>query len=212
MPEILDEIINTWQASFEAKPFIPVIENAGSVSEVGDGVALVRGLSDAFISEVLSFEGGIEGFVLSLAPDYVGVVLLGEDKYVREGDRVSRTGRLLSIPYTQNLIGRVIDPLGNPIDGKPAPKSIKFLPLETKAPSVIEREPVHQPMQTGIKTIDALFPIGRGQRELIIGDRQTGKTAIAIDTILNQKDENVICIYWNCTEIVHHGRNCQNTA
>ena len=195
MPEILDEIINTWQASFEAKPFIPVIENAGSVSEVGDGVALVRGLSDAFISEVLSFEGGIEGFVLSLAPDYVGVVLLGEDKYVREGDRVSRTGRLLSIPYTQNLIGRVIDPLGNPIDGKPAPKSIKFLPLETKAPSVIEREPVHQPMQTGIKTIDALFPIGRGQRELIIGDRQTGKTAIAIDTILNQKDENVICIY-----------------
>jgi F-type H+-transporting ATPase subunit alpha len=195
MSEFLEKIFGNWQDQLQKLEILPVIENAGLVSTVGDGVAQVRGLSDAFIGEVLEFEGGIQGFVLSLTPDSVGVVLLGEDKHVREGDRVSRTGKVLSIPYCANLIGRVIDPLGAPIDGKPAPVPTKYLALETKAPSVIDREPVHQPMQTGIKVIDALFPIGRGQRELIIGDRQTGKTAIAIDAILNQKKENVICIY-----------------
>lgn len=195
MSELLEKIFGNWQDQLQKLEILPVIENAGLVSTVGDGVAQVRGLSDAFIGEVLEFEGGIQGFVLSLTPDSVGVVLLGEDKHVREGDRVSRTGKVLSIPYSANLIGRIIDPLGMPIDGKPAPVPTKYLPLETKAPSVIDREPVHQPMQTGIKVIDALFPIGRGQRELIIGDRQTGKTAIAIDAILNQKKENVVCIY-----------------
>ncbi len=195
MPEILDKIFGEWQDSLKPKHFEPVIENAGSVMQVGDGVALVSGLSDAFIGEVVQFEAGLEGFVLSLGSGFVGVVLLGEDKDVREGDLVKRTGRVLSVPFTPHLLGRVIDPLGNPVDGKPAPKTLKYIPLESQAPSVIDREPVHQPMQTGIKVIDALFPIGRGQRELIIGDRQTGKTAIAIDAILNQKDENIICIY-----------------
>lgn len=195
MADTLDKVLGSWFESFQSKPFEPALINAGSVKEVGDGVALVAGLSDAFIGEVLQFEGGIQGFVLSLTPAYVGVVLLGEDKHVREGDRVTRSGRVLSIPFAHGLLGRVIDPLGNPMDGKPVVPPSKYLPLESQAPSVIDREPVHQPIQTGLKVIDALFPIGRGQRELIIGDRQTGKTAIAIDAILNQKDENVVCIY-----------------
>lgn len=195
MAETLDRIFNQWLGQLAQTKFEAQIENAGSVYMVGDGVATVSGLSDAFIGEILSFHGGIEGFVLSLSPESVGVVLLGDDKLVKEGDKVTRTGLVLSVPFSHQLLGRVIDPLGIPIDGKPAPATLKHIPLEQKAPSVIDREPVHESMQTGLKCIDALFPIGRGQRELIIGDRQTGKTAIAIDAILNQKDQNMVCIY-----------------
>ena len=195
MADTLESILSGWTSSFEPKPFKPIIENAGSVRTCGDGVALVRGLSDAFVGEILLFEGGIEGFVLSMTPEYVGVVLLGADKYVNEGDRVTRTGRVLSVPFSKNLLGRVIDPTGRTIDGKTAIVASKHLPLEAGAPSVVDREPVHEALQTGLKVLDALIPIGRGQRELIIGDRQTGKTAIATDTIINQKDNNVICIY-----------------
>ena len=195
MADTIDKIIQGWTESFSTEPFKPIVENAGSVRQCGDGVALVHGLSEAFVGEILRFESGIEGFVLSLTPSFVGVVLLGSDKLVNEGDKVTRTGRVLSVPFSHNLVGRVIDPMGRPIDGKPAVPTVKHLPLETTAPSVVDREPVHEALQTGLKVIDALIPIGRGQRELIIGDRQTGKTAIAIDTIINQKEENVVCVY-----------------
>jgi len=195
MSDTLDTIFKGWKDSFKEVTFKPIIENAGSVKSCGDGVALVRGLSDAFIGEILDFEGGIEGFVLSMTPEYVGVVLLGPDKYVGEGDKVTRTTRVLSVPFSPDLPGRIIDATGKPIDGKASFVSTKQLPLEKSAPSVIDREPVHESLQTGLKVLDALIPIGRGQRELIIGDRQTGKTAIAIDSIINQKDEDVICIY-----------------
>ena len=195
MAETLERIFNEWLAQLAQTKFEATVENAGSVFTVGDGVATVTGLSDAFIGEILGFSGGVNGFVLSLSPDSVGVVLLGDDKLVREGDKVSRTGLVLSVPFSHQLVGRVIDTLGNPIDGKPSPAIQKYIPLEQKAPSVIDREPVHEPMQTGLKCIDALFPIGRGQRELIIGDRQTGKTAIAVDAIINQKDQNMLCVY-----------------
>ncbi|MEZ4813405.1 MAG: F0F1 ATP synthase subunit alpha [Caldisericia bacterium] len=195
MSDTLESILKGWTDSFSEKPYRPVIENSGTVQNCGDGVALVSGLSDAFISEILYFEGGIEGFVLSMTPKYIGVVLLGADKFVKEGDRVTRTGRVLSVPFSKGLLGRVIDPTGKAIDGKTALAPTKHLPLETAAPSVVDREPVHEALQTGLKVLDALIPIGRGQRELIIGDRQTGKTAIATDAIINQKGQNVICIY-----------------
>ena len=195
MSDTLDTIFKGWKDSFKETTFRPIIENAGSVKTCGDGVALVRGLSDAFIGEILAFESGIEGFVLSMTPEYVGVVLLGPDKHIREGDKVTRTTKVLSVPFSPDLPGRIIDATGKPIDGKASFVSTKRLPLEKGAPSVIDREPVHESLQTGLKVLDALIPIGRGQRELIIGDRQTGKTAIAIDTIINQKNEDVICIY-----------------
>jgi F-type H+-transporting ATPase subunit alpha len=170
-------------------------ETIGYVIAIGDGVARVRGLPGTMASELLEFPGDLLGVALNLDEDSIGAVILGEASHVQEGDPVKQTGRVLSVPVGDALLGRVIDPLGNPLDGKGPIDSREFRLLETQAPSVVERQPVHEPLQTGIKAIDALTPIGRGQRELIIGDRQTGKTAILIDTMLNQRDSGVKCIY-----------------
>jgi len=170
-------------------------EEVGSVIEVGDGIARVSGLTKCQASEMLEFPGGTFGVALNLEEETVGAVLLGEFKHIKEGDIVKRTGRILSVPVGEELIGRVVNPLGEAIDGGAPIRSKKFYPIEKVAPGVMLREPVTQPMQTGIKSIDAMFPIGRGQRELIIGDRQTGKTALVVDAIINQKGQNMICIY-----------------
>ncbi len=177
------------------------LDEVGSVLQVGDGIARVYGLSNAQYGELVSFDSGLEGIVLNLEEDNVGVVLLGPSKGVKEGDTVKRTQRIASINVGEGVVGRVVDALGNPIDGKGALSGdIYEMPLERKAPGVIFRQPVNEPLQTGIKSIDAMIPIGRGQRELVIGDRQTGKTTVCIDTILNQKEfydagEPVYCIY-----------------
>jgi F-type H+/Na+-transporting ATPase subunit alpha len=177
---------------FEAKT---KTEKVGTVLEVGDGVARISGLSDIMASEMVEFSDGTMGVALNLEEDRIGAVVLGDDKGIKEGDTVKATGRILSVPAGENMIGRVINPLGQPIDGKGEIKTEKFYPIEKIAPGVITRQSVNQPVQTGIKAIDAAIPIGRGQRELIIGDRQTGKTAVAIDTIINQKGQSMICIY-----------------
>lgn len=180
------------------------LEEIGTVLQVGDGVARVYGLSAVQAGELVEFENGTKGVVLNLEEDNVGVVLLGEEKGIREGSVVHRTKKIASIPVGEGLLGRVINPLGEPLDGKgPITGELYDAPLERKAPGVIFRRPVHQPLQTGLKAIDSMIPIGRGQRELIIGDRSTGKTAIAIDTIINQREEYergepVICIYVAC--------------
>ena len=177
------------------------LDEVGSVLQVGDGIARVYGLSNAQYGELVSFDSGLEGIVLNLEEDNVGVVLLGPSKGVKEGDTVKRTQRIASINVGEGVVGRVVDALGNPIDGKGALTGDLYeMPLERKAPGVIFRQPVNEPLQTGIKSIDAMIPIGRGQRELVIGDRQTGKTTVCIDTILNQKEFNdagepVYCIY-----------------
>ena len=177
------------------------LDEVGSVLQIGDGIARVYGLENVQYGELVEFEGGLEGIVLNLEEDNVGVVLLGYSDEIKEGGIVKRTNRIASIKVGEGLLGRVIDTLGNPIDGKgPIEGELFELPLERKAPGVIYRQPVSEPLQTGIKAIDAMIPIGRGQRELIIGDRQTGKTTVAIDTILNQKEyydkgEPVFCIY-----------------
>ncbi len=171
------------------------VREVGTVVEVGDGIARMIGLEKAQASEMLEFPGGVTGLALNLESDSVGAVLLGDWSSVKEGDSVKRTGVILSIPVSEDLVGRVVDPLGNPLDGgDPISKEATY-PVERIAPGVIERQAVSEPVQTGIKTIDSMIPIGRGQRELIIGDRQTGKTAIAIDTIINQKGEDLLCIY-----------------
>ena len=177
------------------------LDEVGSVLQVGDGIARVYGLSNAQYGELVSFDSGLEGMVLNLEEDNVGVVLLGPSKGVKEGDTVKRTQRIASINVGEGVVGRVVDALGNPIDGKGALTGDLYeMPLERKAPGVIFHQPVNEPLQTGIKSIDAMIPIGRGQRELVIGDRQTGKTTVCIDTILNQKEfydagEPVYCIY-----------------
>lgn len=171
------------------------VDEVGTVVEVGDGIAKMTGLKNALSSEMLEFPGGIFGVVLNLEEETVGAMILGEATEIKEGDVVKRTGKILSVPVGETLIGRVVDPLGNPLDGKGPLKEKTFYPIEKVAPGVLAREPVSEPLQTGIKAIDAMIPIGRGQRELIIGDRQTGKTAVAIDTIINQKGKGVICIY-----------------
>ncbi len=170
-------------------------EEIGTVIEVGDGIARMSGLTKCQASEMLEFPGGVFGVALNLEEETVGAVLLGEFRHIKEGDTVKRTGRILSVPVGEELIGRVVNPLGEPIDGGAEFRSKKFYPIEKIAPGVMTREPVSQPVQTGIKAIDAMIPIGRGQRELIIGDRQTGKTAVAIDTIINQKGKDMICVY-----------------
>jgi len=171
------------------------VEKTGRVLEVGDGIAKISGLSDVMASEMLDFGNDVFGVALNLETDLVGAMILGNGQLVKEGDVVKSTGRILEVPVGEALIGRVVNPLGEPLDGKGAIKSKKFYPVEKIAPGVITRKSVHQPVQTGIKAIDSIIPIGRGQRELIIGDRQTGKTAIAIDTIINQKGKDLICIY-----------------
>ena len=170
-------------------------EVVGTVVEVGDGIAQVYGLDNAMQGELISFPNDVFGTVLDLSQSSVGVILFGASSLIKEGDTAKCTGRILSIPVGEGFLGRVIDPLGNPLDGKGAIKSDKFRPIDVKASGVMQRQSVKQPLQTGIKVLDALVPIGRGQRELIIGDRQTGKTAIAVDTIINQKGKDVICIY-----------------
>lgn len=171
------------------------IEEIGRVIEVGDGVARIQGLTEVMASEMLDFGGGVFGLVMNLEEDSVGAVILGDSMGIKEGGIVKRTQRILDIPVGEALIGRVVDSLGRPMDGGPAIKADKFYPVEKIAPRVITRHPVNTPLQTGITSIDAMFPIGRGQRELIIGDRQTGKTALAIDAIINQKGQDVICVY-----------------
>ncbi len=171
------------------------MESVGYVLQVGDGIARVYGLEEVMASELVTFPDQTAGLALNLEPDNVGVVILGPDRHIKEGDAVKRTGRIVEIPVGTALLGRVVDPLGKPLDGQGPIPTTKTRFLETIPPSVIQRQPVKEPLQTGIKAIDAMIPIGRGQRELIIGDRQTGKTAILIDTILNQKGGNVFCIY-----------------
>lgn len=172
-----------------------VVEEVGTVIEVGDGIARMSGLDKCQAQEMLEFPGGTFGVALNLEEGTVGAIILGEYKHLKEGDTVKRTGKILSVPVGEELIGRVVDPLGEPIDGKGDIQAKTTYPVEKIAPGVMERHPVHEPVQTGIKAIDAMIPIGRGQRELIIGDRQTGKTAIAIDAIINQKGQNMKCIY-----------------
>lgn len=167
----------------------------GTVIQVGDGIALVHGLEQCMSGELLEFANGVMGMALNLEENNVGVVILGPFKDIREGDQVKRTGRIMEVPVGEAMLGRVVNPLGQPLDGQGPIETTEFRPVEAVAPGVIDRKSVHEPMQTGIKAIDSMVPIGRGQRELIIGDRQTGKTAIAIDTILNQKGNGVKCIY-----------------
>ena len=167
----------------------------GTVLSVGDGVARVYGLEKAMSGELLEFPNEVYGLALNLEEDQLGAVLMGDSRAVQEGDEVRRTGRVMEVPVGPGLVGRVVDPLGRPIDGKGPIEAADNYPMERIAPGVIDRQPVSEPMQTGIKSIDAMIPIGRGQRELIIGDRQTGKTAVAVDTIINQKGKDVICVY-----------------
>jgi F-type H+-transporting ATPase subunit alpha len=171
------------------------IQEVGTVLQVGDNIAKIYGLEKAMAGELLEFPGGVYGIVLNLEEDNVGAVLLGSDVGIKEGDLVKRTGRIAEVPVGQPLVGRVVDAIGQPIDGKGPIAAKEFRRVEMVAPGVVERQPVREPLQTGLKAIDALIPIGRGQRELIIGDRQTGKTAIAVDAIINQKGQNVVCIY-----------------
>ena len=181
----------------EIQNFDQTVETSeiGTVIEVGDGIARVHGLQNAMVNELLEFPGGVKGMAQNLEEDNIGCILLGEFEHIKDGDPVKRTGRIIEVPVGEALIGRVVNAIGEPIDGKGPIETTKSRPVENVAPGVITREAVHEPLQTGLKAIDALVPIGRGQRELIIGDRQTGKTAIAIDTIINQKGQDVICIY-----------------
>ena len=186
------QVLKSQLADFDKK--VDVSET-GSVIAVGDGVAKVYGLEKAMAGELVDFGGGISGMVLNLEDENVGVVILGDDTQIREGSTVKRTGKIVQVPVGPELLGRVVNVLGQPIDGKGEIKAKHFSKVEVKAPGIIDRQSVNEPMQTGIKAIDAMIPIGRGQRELIIGDRQTGKTAIAVDTIINQKGKGVYCIY-----------------
>ena len=197
-PAEVSAILKQQLANFDTQSNV---EEVGTVLQVGDGIARIYGLENVQYGELVKFESGVEGIVLNHEEDNVGVALLGESKRVKEGDTVNRTKRISSIKVGEGLLGRVVDTLGNPIDGKgPIGGDLYDMPLERKAPGVIYRQPVNEPLQTGIVAIDSMIPIGRGQRELIIGDRQTGKTTVAIDTILNQKEfydagQPVFCIY-----------------
>ena len=193
MPQ--DTLIENLKKSISAFRAEFAMENVGTILEIGDGIARLNGLSGAKSAEVVEFENGSEGVILNLEEDTVGVVVFGSMEGLQEGQQVKATGRILSIPVGEGLVGRVVDGLGKPLDGKGAIAADKWYPVEKVAPGVITRQSVTRPLQTGIRAIDGMVPIGRGQRELIINDRQTGKTAIAIDTILNQKGEDIICIY-----------------
>jgi F-type H+-transporting ATPase subunit alpha len=190
--EEISEIIEKQIKGYDQK--IEVSET-GVVVSVGDGIARLYGLDKAMAGELLQFPEGIMGMVLNLEEDNVGAALLGEDRHIKEGDVVKRTGRIVQVPVGEPLMGRVVDPLGQPLDGKGPIEATEFRNIEEKAPGVVWRQPVKEPLQTGVKAIDSMIPIGRGQRELIIGDRQTGKTALAVDTIVNQKGKGVYCFY-----------------
>ncbi|MEK9517636.1 MAG: F0F1 ATP synthase subunit alpha, partial [Flavobacteriaceae bacterium] len=185
-PAEVSAILKNQLAGFEATDSL---DEVGTVLEVGDGIARVYGLTHAEYGELVTFENGMDGMVLNLEEDNVGVVLLGPSKEIKEGNTVKRTKKIASINVGEGIVGRVVDTLGTPIDGKGPIEGETFqMPLERKAPGVIFRQPVNEPLQTGVKSIDAMIPVGRGQRELVIGDRQTGKTTVCIDTILNQKE------------------------
>ncbi|GAB6172779.1 F0F1 ATP synthase subunit alpha [Paradesulfitobacterium aromaticivorans] len=191
-PEEISSIIK--QQIERYKDTMEVVD-VGTVIQVGDGIARIYGLEKAMAGELLEFPGGVYGMAMNLEEDNIGCVILGSFREIKEGDQVKRTGRIVEVPVGEALIGRVVNSLGQPIDGKGDIKADKFRPIESMAPGVVARKSVHEPLQTGLKSIDSMVPIGRGQRELIIGDRQTGKTALAIDTIINQKGQDVICIY-----------------
>ena len=186
--QLIRERIKNYDSAIE-------VAEVGSVISLGDGIARLHGLERVMAGELVEFPGGIAGIAMNLEEDQVGAVILGDYSALKEGDQVRRTGRIISIPVGDEMLGRVVDSLGQPLDGKGPIETTHFNPVERIAPGVIDREPVTQPMQTGLKAIDSMIPIGRGQRELIIGDRQTGKTAIALDTILNQKGGDMVCIY-----------------
>jgi F-type H+-transporting ATPase subunit alpha len=190
--EEISKIIRDQIGSFAVQ--VDVAE-VGSIISIGDGIARVHGVENAMAGEMLEFPHGVFGIALNLEEDSVGAVLLGEFREIKEGDTVKRTGRIISVPVGEEMLGRVVNALGQPVDGKGPIATKRFAPIERLAPGVVDRQPVKEPLQTGLKAIDAMVPIGRGQRELIIGDRQTGKTAVAIDTILNQKETGVVCIY-----------------
>ena len=191
-PEEISSIIKQQIKNYDNKI---ELTDTGSVLKVGDGIATVYGLENAMSSELLEFPGEVFGMALNLEEDVVGAVIFGDDSGIKEGDIVKRTGRIVEVPVGEAMIGRVVSPLGLPIDGKGPIATTKTRPVENRAPGIMARRSVYEPLQTGIKAIDSMIPIGRGQRELIIGDRQTGKTTIALDTILNQKGQDVICIY-----------------
>jgi F-type H+-transporting ATPase subunit alpha len=185
---LLKKQIENYQSDIE-------VSDVGTVIEVGDGIARAHGLDSIMAGEIVEFANGVMGLAQNLEEDNVGIVIMGPFVDIHEGDEVKRTGRIMEVPVGEELLGRVVNPLGQPVDGKGPIETTKTRPIESGAPGVMDRKSVHEPLQTGIKSIDALIPIGRGQRELIIGDRQTGKTALAIDTIINQKDQNMISIY-----------------
>ncbi len=191
-PEEISQVIKSEIESFEKAV---KVEEVGTVISVGDRIARVYGVEKAMYGELLEFPGGVFGMALNLEENSVGVVLLGEDRGIKEGDEVRRTNRIIEVPVGDAMVGRVVNALGQPIDGKGPIETTEHSPVERLAPGVVDRQPVKEPLQTGLKAIDGMIPVGRGQRELIIGDRQTGKTAIAIDTIINQKGGDVICIY-----------------
>ena len=191
-PEEITSILKRRIEEFDVETDLAEV---GSVLEVGDGIARVYGLENAVSLEMLEFEHGVTGLALNLEEDNVGTALFGEWEHVKEGEVVKRTGRVTSIPVGEALIGRIVNPLGQPLDGQGPIEATETRPMEFKAPGVVDRQPVKEPLQTGLKAIDSMIPIGRGQRELIIGDRGTGKTAILVDTILNQRDEDIVCVY-----------------
>ena len=191
-PEEISKIIRSEIENYKSSLDI---SNTGTVLEVGDGIARIYGLSDAMAGELLQFENGTVGMALNLEESNIGAVIFGKTQGIKEGSIVKGLGKVAEVPAGNELLGRVVDALGNPIDGKGSITADKYMPIERQASGIIARKPVTQPMQTGIKAIDGMFPIGKGQRELIIGDRQTGKTAIAIDAIINQKNNDVLCIY-----------------
>ncbi|PPB08344.1 F0F1 ATP synthase subunit alpha [Brevibacillus laterosporus] len=191
-PEEISSLIKERIANYKAEI---EIADVGTVITVGDGIARVHGLEKAMAGELLEFQNGVMGMVLNLESDNVGVIILGAFRDIKEGDTVKRTGRVMEVPVGEALLGRVVNPLGQPIDGLGPIATTEFRPIENNAPGVMARKSVHEPLQTGIKAIDSMVPIGRGQRELIIGDRQTGKTSVALDTIINQKGNGMICIY-----------------
>jgi F-type H+/Na+-transporting ATPase subunit alpha len=190
-----DEISRLLREEIENYERAVNVAETGSVISVGDGIARIYGLENVMAGEMVEFKGGVTGIALNLEEDQVGAVLLGDYSGIKEGDEVRRTGRIMSVPVGEAMVGRVVDAVGNPIDGKGPIAATAFNPIERLAPGVVDRQPVREPLQTGLKAIDAMIPIGRGQRELVIGDRQTGKTTVALDTIINQKGGDVICIY-----------------
>ena len=191
-PQEISAILKKRFANYELKPDV---REVGTVLSVGDGIARVFGLEEVMAGELVEFAGGVTGMVLNLEEENVGVAVFGEDRHVKEGDGVTRTRRIASVPVGEALMGRVVDALGRPIDGRGAIQTTEMRPVEVRAPGIVGRQNVSEPLQTGIKIVDALTPIGRGQRELIIGDRKTGKSTLAIDTIINQRGQNVMCFY-----------------